>query len=57
MKRRPSLRNWERNAHRRYSRLQWATPVMLAHLLILAMMLAHWLEIAVQAVSYWRERH
>lgn len=38
-------------------RLQWATPVMLAHLLILAMMLAHWLEIAVQAVSYWRERH
>lgn len=38
-------------------RLQWATPVMLAHLLILAMMLAHWLELAVQAVSYWRERH
>lgn len=38
-------------------RLAWATPVMLANLMILAMMVAHWVEIAVRAVSYWRERH
>ncbi len=38
-------------------RLAWATPVMLAHLLILAMMLSHWIEIAAQLRGYWRERH
>lgn len=38
-------------------RLAWATPVMLANMMILAMMMAHWVEIAVQAISYWRERH
>lgn len=37
-------------------RLQWATPVMICTLLILTMMVAHWIEIAVKAVSYWRER-
>lgn len=38
-------------------RLAWATPLLLAHLLILIAMLSHWGEMAVQAVSYWRDRH
>lgn len=38
-------------------RLQWATALMVAHLLILAVMVSNLVETAVQAVSYWRDRH
>lgn len=38
-------------------RLQWATPLMLANLLILALMVSSLVETVVQAVSYWRDRH
>lgn len=38
-------------------RLGWATPVLLAQVLILAAMTSHWIELAVQAASYWRDRH
>lgn len=41
----------------RADRLQWATPLMLANLLILILMVSNLVETAVQAVSYWRDRH
>lgn len=37
-------------------RLQWATPLMLAHVMILILMVSNLVETAVQAVSYWRDR-
>lgn len=38
-------------------RLAWATPLLLANLLILLAMVSHWVEIAAQALAYWRDRH
>lgn len=37
-------------------RLQWATPLLLANLLLLILMLSWLLESASTAVSYWRDR-
>jgi hypothetical protein len=37
-------------------RLEWATPVLLAQALILIAMVSHWIELAVQAASYRRDR-
>lgn len=37
-------------------RLQWATPLLLANLLLLLLMLSSLLESAVTAISYWRDR-
>jgi hypothetical protein len=37
-------------------RLQWATPLLLANLLMLFLMLSSLFESAVTAVSYWRDR-
>lgn len=38
------------------ARLAWATPIAIAHLLILALVVSSLVEYAVSGVSYWRDR-
>lgn len=38
-------------------RLQWATPLMIAHLLVFALMWGWLVEYVASAVMYWRDRH
>jgi uncharacterized membrane protein YidH (DUF202 family) len=38
-------------------RLQWASPLLLANLLIIMLMASNLVETLVQALSYWRDRH
>ena len=39
------------------ARLQWATNLVVAHLLVFALVCGCLLEYAVSALSYWRDRH
>jgi hypothetical protein len=38
------------------ARLAWATPIVVAHMLILALVVSSLVEYAVSGVSYWRDR-
>ena len=38
------------------SRIAWATPIVIAHMLILALVVSALVEYAVTGVSYWRDR-
>jgi hypothetical protein len=37
-------------------RLEWATPIVIAHLLVLALVVGYLVEYAVAGLSYWRDR-